>query len=106
MGMEAGDIADFEPVLDGQMSLRELRTAGICTTVVKKVKTKKRSIPQGPDKEPIEEVEREIELHDRSGREFDRVLDRTDGKANQTISSPEGGGVNLTVKVMKVEFDK
>lgn len=82
--MEDPDMADFEDLLDGQKSLKELRGDGIDTRVVKKCKTKTRHIQQG-DGDPIVEVEREIELHDRSGEEFDRILDRTDGKANQTI---------------------
>lgn len=90
--MEHPDVADFEPVLDGQKSLRELRTEGVDTAVVRKVKTKKRYIPNGDDP-PVEEVEREIELYDRSGQEFDRVLDRTDGKPHESQEIE----VNVTV---------
>ncbi len=83
--MEHPDIADFEPVLDGQANLREMRAQGFDTATIKKVKSKQRAIPQG-DNPPIIETEREIELHDRSGVEFDRVLDRTDGKSAQNVN--------------------
>lgn len=75
---EYSDIADFEAALDGQKSLKELRGDGVNTAVVKKTKTKRREIPNG-DNAPIIEVEREIELHDRSGAAFDRIMDRTEG---------------------------
>ncbi len=95
--MEDPDMADFEPLLDGQKCMKELRHDGVDTRVIKKVKSKTRSIPQG-DNPPIIETEREIELHDRSGDEFDRVLDKS-------IQLPAGVGTPLSVTIMKVEFD-
>lgn len=90
--MESPDLADFDGVVDGQLSLRELRAGGVDTTVVKKNKTRTKTSPDG-----TVEVEREIELHDRSGSEFDRVMDRTEGKPAQEIT------VSGSVDIRKVE---
>jgi hypothetical protein len=83
-GLENPDIADFEPLLDGQMSLRELRAQGFNTSLVKKTKRKERQIPQGEGQDPIVVVEREIELYDRSGNAFDRIMDRTEGRPRES----------------------
>ncbi len=101
--LEQPDLADFEPLLDGQMSLREIRAQGHDTATIKKVKCKKRSIPQKEGESPIEEVEREIELHDRAGSELDRIMDRTEGKPTQEIAGKEGAP--LMVQIVKIEFD-
>lgn len=92
---ETGDLADFEEVLDGEKKLHELRTAGVNTEIVKKCKTKRRTLDDG-----TVEVEREIELHNRSGEEFDRVMDRTGGKPmqrseNLNIEIHAAGQLNL-----------
>ncbi len=100
--MEDPDMADYEPLLDGQKCMKELRHEGVDTRVIKKVKSKTRAIPQG-DQPPIIETEREIELHDRSGAEFDRVLDRTDGKSMPKL--PGSDKAVQSVTIMKVEFD-
>ncbi len=100
--MEDPDMADYEPLLDGQKCMKELRHDGVDTRVIKKVKSKTREIPQG-DKPPIIETEREIELHDRSGSELDRLLDRTDGKPLPKL--PGSDRTPLSVTIMKVEFD-
>ncbi len=100
--LEQPDMADFEPLLDGQMSLRELRAQGQDTATIKKVKSRKRTIPQ-KEGDPVEEVEREIELHDRAGEEMDRILDRTEGKPMQEIASKDGQP--LVVQIVKIEFD-
>lgn len=81
--MERPDIADFEVVLDGQKSLVELRNDGVDTAIVKKMKQKTRSIPNPAGGETTE-VEREIELHDRSLDAFNVVLARTDGRPHET----------------------
>lgn len=77
--LEHGDLADFGDVLSGEKTLEQLRAEGVSTDIVKKCKTKTRTMEDG-----TVEVEREIELHDRSGEEFDRVSDRTAGKPSQT----------------------
>ncbi len=65
--MERSDLADFEPLLDGQMSARELRAQGVDTTALKKIKQKTRTIPPiEKGGEPTIEVEREIELRERA----------------------------------------
>lgn len=82
---ERADMADFEPLLDGQMSLRELKASGVDTAMVKKTKTKTRRIPQG-DGEPIVETEREVELHDRALAAWRDVVDDTNGKPTQSVN--------------------
>lgn len=83
--MESGDMSDFEPVIDGDLSLRALKSQGVNTEIVKKIK-KKRRVMTAPDGSRVEDTEREIELHDRSGVDFDRVSDRTEGKPAQTVN--------------------
>lgn len=91
--MEFGDLADFDAVLKGDASLAEVRKAGLNTEVVKKFKQKSRVVPIG-NNETEEIIEREIELHDRSGSDFDRIMDRTDGRPNAataTVTSTPAG---------------
>ena len=78
--IEAGDLADLEPCLNGSKTLAELRGDGINTTVVKKAKARAYTTKQG-----AVTVEREVELHDRAGAEFDRVCDRTEGRPTQRM---------------------
>lgn len=88
--VELGDLADFAGLLSGENSLEDLRGMGINTEVVKKFKQKTRKVPAGNN--TVEEViEREIELHDRAGEDFDRILDRTVGKPNQAVDVTSGG---------------
>ena len=84
--MERPDLADFEPLLDGQMSLRELRADGKDTALIKKCKAKRRIIPGRDGAESTEETEREIELHDRAPAAWRDIIDDTDGKPSQTIN--------------------
>ena len=65
--LEHPDLADYEDLLHGQVTLKQLRDAGVATDAIKKFK---------PTKDGIE-----IELHNRSGEEFDRILNRTLGPA-------------------------
>jgi hypothetical protein len=88
--IESGDLADFEDLISGKVDLKTLREKGISTDVVKKFKQKSRVVPVG-DGETEEVVEREIELHDRSGDDFDRILDRTIGKPSQAVDVTTGG---------------
>jgi hypothetical protein len=92
--LEAGDLADFAPYLAGEKSLAELKAAGVNTEIVKKAKVKVRTTENGT------ETEREIELFDRAGADFDRVLDRTEGKPRQTMEI-ENAGTAPTVIVMR-----
>ena len=77
---EDADLADYQELMDGKLTIKQLRDVGINTSAIKKYKQKSRVVPLGDgDKEEI--IEREIQLHDRSGEDFDRVMDRTIGKA-------------------------
>lgn len=83
--LETGDIADFAGLLRGENNLEDLRGMGINTEVVKRFKQKTRVI-EGKDGKKVEEVvDREIELYDRAGDDFDRICDRTHGRPKQSI---------------------
>lgn len=87
--IEVCDIADFQAVLQGGESaktLEQLRREGVNTEVVKKLKYGK----DGP----------EIELHDRSGEDFDRICDRTDGKPTESLNIAGAGGAPLSVEII------
>lgn len=86
--LERGDIADFAGLLRGENNLEDLRAMGINTEVVKKLKQKTRIVPIG-NGATEEVIEREVELFDRAGVDFDRVCDRTVGKPNQTIQTED-----------------
>lgn len=96
--IEAPDMADFEDVADGISSLRSARASGLNTEAIKKVKVRTRTIPV-KDGEPETEVEREIELFDRAGADFDRIMDRTEGRPVQALE--HSGTVDSVVKVIK-----
>ena len=83
--IEYGDLSDFAGLLRGENNLEDLRAMGVNTEVVRKFKkkTRKFSTPSG-DQEEI--VEQEIELHDRAGADFDRVVNQTAGNPEQHIS--------------------
>jgi hypothetical protein len=72
--IEATDLADFDEAMKGA-TLSELRAKGIDTAAVKKLRTRETVLKSG---EVVKESE--IELHDRSGQDFDRVMDRTLGR--------------------------
>lgn len=97
MAMETGDLADFAGLLRGENRLEDLRAMGIDTGVIKRIKQKTRKLPKGE-----ELVEREIELHDRSGTDFDRVINHTDGSPTQTIN--HSGAVGLPIPVIVIEM--
>ncbi len=97
--IEHPDMADFEPVLDGQMSLRELRNAGINTAVVKKTKTKTKTTPGRDGAPPTVEVEREIELVDRSLEEGRFGTEATDGRPGQSEESADKDPARLLVSI-------
>lgn len=103
--IEFGDIADFAGLLRGENSMEDLRAMGINTEVVKKFKqkTRKELVGQGEDAKVEEVIEREIELHDRAGADFDRVVDHTDGRPTQRAKIE--GDINLTHKRIILEDD-
>lgn len=82
---EAGDLSDFAGLIRGENNLEDLRAMGVNTEVIKKIKQKTRRVPVA-DGTSEEIVEREIELHDRAGADFDRICDRTDGRPNQSLT--------------------
>lgn len=96
--LETPDMADFQDACDGVADLKSLRDAGLNTEVVKKMKVKTRTIGGGHGEEPVVEVERELELHDRAGEDFDRIMDRTEGKAKQVseITGKDGSALFKT----------
>lgn len=94
--MEAGDLSDFDDFINGEKSLVDLRAAGINTEVVKKIKQRSRKVPAG-EGETEEIIEREVELHDRAGVDFDRIIDHTAGKPVQAVemSGPNKGPIEI-----------
>lgn len=87
--LEVGDLADMGKALGNDDALKELRDSGVNTEVVKRYKTTTRIVRDSKG-DPITEVERQIELHDRAGQDFDRIMDRTEGKPKQVAD------INLT----------
>lgn len=100
------DLSDFEPYVDGAVTLTKLKEMGIPTRLVKKVKTTT-STRESSGAEAITEIRREIELNDKGGQAIDRILDRTIGKAisRNEHSGPDGGGIPHVVKVVHVRDD-
>lgn len=97
--IEAGDLADFAGLLKGENNLEDLRGMGINTEVIKKLKQKTRRVPTGNGDETEELIEREIELHDRAGSDFDRIIDRTLGKPAQSVDVTSNGK-QVAVKIL------
>jgi hypothetical protein len=81
---ERADHADFEDLFEGRVSIAELRKRGVNTGLIKRFRRKTKSY--SVKDEPVEETTVELELHDRSGVDFDRILDRTNGRARQTVA--------------------
>jgi hypothetical protein len=75
--VEAPDLADFEDLVKGSTTLKALRDQGINTEAIKKIKPT--------------EGGNEVELFDRAGVDFDRVVEHTDGKPHQTADVTSGG---------------
>jgi hypothetical protein len=61
-----------------------MRAGGVNTEVVGKAKAKRRTFTTESG-EQVTEEEREIELYDRAGADFDRILDRTLGEPTQPV---------------------
>jgi hypothetical protein len=87
--LEAPDLADFAGLLRGENSLEDLRAMGVNTEAVKRFKqrTRKQMSGHGEEAEVEEVIDREIELYDRSGEDFDRVTNHTDGHPTQNIKA-------------------
>lgn len=98
--VEVGDLADFAGLLRGENSLEDLRGMGINTEVVKKFKqkTRKEVTGAGEDADVEEIIEREIELFDRAGLDFDRIADQTAGKPMQPTEHT--GEITVTIRPM------
>jgi len=88
--LEAPDLADFQPYLNGEVDLDALRSMGVNTEAAKKTKTKTR-YSKDHNGEEVKEVEREVELFDRAGIDFDRVVSETAGKPQQTVDVTSDG---------------
>lgn len=78
--LESPDLADFQALVGKGATLDGLRRKGIDTTKIKKLKTKTKI-----DNDGTEVVEAEIELHDRAGESFDRIVNQTAGAPKQTL---------------------
>lgn len=81
---EVIDLADFAPLVTGEKTIDQMRDEGVDTSVVKKIKPTQFGI--------------EIELHDRSGEDFDRVSDRTEGKPTQRVDVKHDGSLRTTAE--------
>jgi hypothetical protein len=94
--LEHGDLADFDGLIFGEAQLEELRAIGIDTAVVKRF-TRRIHTKIRRDGTVEKDVSVTIELHDRSGRAFDRIMDRTLGRATHRISlhEPEPANARL-----------
>ena len=95
--MGVGEVADFEPWLNGEERLQELRNRGIATDNIKKAKIKKTPTANGVI------IEREIELHDRAGGALDRIADRTEGKPTQAVQVT-GDGVPTLINIIVAQL--
>lgn len=89
LSMEVSDIADMEPLLNGAVSLEQLRKKGVDTSRIKKIKVRTRTLYEG-DEETGTEVEREVELHNRATDVFGVICDQTEGRPKQTLDVTSG----------------
>lgn len=93
--IESPDMADYADLLSGARTLGEMKRAGVNTEAIKKFKQKTHV-----NKDGTYTIEREIELHDRSGVDFDRIVDRTEGKPKQSVDVTSGGdGIEFTLNL-------
>jgi hypothetical protein len=86
-------LSDYEPLIDGSKTLKDLEAAGVDTAVVKKVKARSEMDKDGN----VVAVTREIELHNLAGECLDRIADRTEGKPTQAINL--GGNLGMPTVV-------
>jgi hypothetical protein len=104
--LETPDLADFQDAVDGVADLQSLRASGLNTEVVKKMKVKTKTYKDPSTESPVTETEREIELFDRAGEDFDRIIDRTVGKPTQHETSEIDIKADVRVTELKVVFDQ
>jgi hypothetical protein len=83
--LEYGDLADMEPLLDGRLTLKQLRQKGVNTAVIRKVKVKTRTLRDADGEDVGTEVEREVELHDRGGDHFNLICDQTESRPKVNV---------------------
>ena len=86
-------MARYDTLVSGAQSLEELEAKGIDTAVVKKLKERHDLDKDGN----VVAVTRELELHNLAGEEFDRVMDRTDGKPKQTMELESNLPTSVTI---------
>jgi hypothetical protein len=96
---EHPDVAEFQQYLNGALDLEQLQKAGINTSLIKKAKVREHEGESGRT------IEREIELYDRSGEEFDRVFDRTEGRPKQAVDVTGSLGMPTAVRLIFDEVD-
>jgi hypothetical protein len=101
--LEVPDVADFEDLLTGDATLKSARKKGVRTDLIKKIKTRTRTVGMDADENPIIEVERELELYDRSGEDFDRVVEQTDGRPRQTVGVQQEGKLDVILEIVGME---
>jgi hypothetical protein len=99
--MEYGDLSDFSGLLKGEHNLEDLRAMGINTEVVKKFKRRVRTERAGEGDRVEEIVETDIELHDRAGEDFDRIMDRTEGSPRASLELNGGPGMTPVMRALQ-----
>lgn len=96
--LEVPDMLDFEPYLRGECSLADLKKRGVNTELVKRAKVKRTT------KDGAEHIEAEVELFDRSGDEFDRLMDHTTPRPKQELDVTSGGE-KINEQTIAFDFD-
>jgi hypothetical protein len=82
--LECGDLADFEDLMAGRVTMEDMALAGFNTAIVKRFKRKVRTIRhRNGSIETITSVS--VELHNRSGAAVDRIMDRTLGRPGVAV---------------------
>ena len=84
----APDMADFGPLMRGEVTIEQLRASGVDTSRIKKVV--RRTDAEG------NVVSVAIELHEHGGRDLDRLCDRTAGKPTQPIDAKDSSLPDVT----------
>jgi hypothetical protein len=82
--IELPDPADFQEVLSGEKTLADLRDEGVATHMVKKIKCKRLTTTTAKGHQS-EQEDYELELHNRAGDAFDRIVGHTDGTPTQRV---------------------
>lgn len=95
----SGELADFEPFLDGTHDLRKLQREGVATRLAREAKVTTHTSDSGS------ETRREIKLSDKGADSLDRVLDRTGGKPHQSQSLQIHGAIQVAGASMVARLD-